>query len=400
LAVLFIDVDRFKDINDTLGHSIGDAVLIEISLRFRSILREEDTLSRRGGDEFVLVLPECSAQGAAQVAEKLLQIISEPGKIEQYDLLVTASIGIALYPEDGVDVETLAKSADTAMYRAKHEGRNTYRFFTTEMQVNARRNMELINSLRHALDRDQLHLQYQPQISMQDNRIIGVEALLRWRHPELGNISPSEFIPIAEDSRLILPIGEWVLRKAINQLKRWMDSGYPAMVIAVNLSAVQFRHPNLPDMVSTILSEAQLPPEYLELELTERVAMHDPQEAIAVMNELHQRGIRMSIDDFGTGYSSLSYLKKFKVYKLKIDQSFVRDISTDLEDKAIVAAIIGMAKNLGLKTIAEGVETVDQLDYLQKEGCDEAQGYYYSRPQRSEQIEAFIAHKKSDPRLT
>jgi len=260
--------------------------------------------------------------------------------------------------------------------------------------------MELINSLRHALDRDQLHLQYQPQISMQDGRIIGVEALLRWRHPELGNISPAEFIPIAEDSRLILPIGEWVLRKAINQLKRWMDSGYPAMVIAVNLSAVQFRHPNLPDMVSTILSEAQLPPEYLELELTERVAMHDPQEAIAVMNELHQRGIRMSIDDFGTGYSSLSYLKKFKVYKLKIDQSFVRDISTDLEDKAIVAAIISMAKNLGLKTIAEGVETLDQLDYLQKEGCDEAQGYYYSRPQQSEQIEAFIARKKCDPTLT
>ncbi len=395
LAVLFIDVDRFKDINDTLGHSIGDAFLIEIARRFRSILREEDTLSRRGGDEFVLVLSECSAQGAAQVAEKLLQVISHPSKIEQYDLLVTASIGIALYPEDGVDIETLAKSADTAMYRAKHEGRNTYRFFTTEMQVNARRNMELINSLRQALERDQLHLHYQPQISIQDGRIIGVEALLRWRHPELGNISPAEFIPVAEDSRLILSIGEWVLREAINQLKRWTDSGYPAMVVAVNLSAVQFRHPNLPDMVSTILREAQLPPEYLELELTERVAMHDPQEAIAVMNELHQRGIRMSIDDFGTGYSSLSYLKKFKVYKLKIDQSFVRDISTDLEDKAIVAAIIGMAKNLGMKTIAEGVETIDQLDYLQNEGCDEAQGYYFSRPHPPQQIEAFITGKNA-----
>jgi diguanylate cyclase (GGDEF)-like protein len=390
LAVLFIDIDRFKDINDTLGHSVGDALLVKIAKRVQSVLREEDTASRLGGDEFILILPGCDAQGAAQVAQKLLQVISEPSRIEQYDLAVTASIGIAIFPNDGVDLETLSKSADTAMYRAKHEGRNGYRFFTSQMQARAIRSMQLLNALRHALELGQFQVYYQPQISIRDGRIIGVEALLRWQHPELGNVKPAEFIPVAEDSGLILTIGEWVLHTAVKQLKCWLDNGLSPMVMAVNLSVVQFRHSSLPDMVSRILNEVQLPSQYLELELTEGVAMNEPERAIAVMNNLHERGIRMSIDDFGTGYSSLNYLKRFKVYKLKIDQSFVRDIIFDPEDKAIVAAIISMSKNLGLKTIAEGVETYEQLAFLNEHGCDDAQGYYYSEPLSPAQIEAFF----------
>ncbi len=390
LAVLFIDIDRFKDINDTLGHSVGDALLVKIAKRIHKVLREEDTASRLGGDEFILMFPGCDAQGASQVAQKLLQVIAEPYRIEEFELAVTASIGIAIFPEDGVDLESLSKSADTAMYRVKQEGRDGYRFFTAEMQARATRNMQLVNALRNALLLDQFRLHYQTQVSISDGRIVGTEALLRWTHPELGPISPSEFIPVAEDCGLILPIGEWVLRTAVTQLKRWLDRGHPPMVMAVNLSAVQFRHPRLPDLVSRILDEAQLPAEYLELELTEGVAMHDPQGAISVMNNLHDRGIRMSIDDFGTGYSSLSYLKKFRVYKLKIDQSFVRDINTDLEDKAIVAAVISMANSLGLQTIAEGVETAEQLQFLREHGCNEAQGYYFSKPLPADQIEALF----------
>jgi diguanylate cyclase (GGDEF)-like protein/PAS domain S-box-containing protein len=394
LAVMFLDLDRFKDINDTLGHSVGDVILVEVARRLKLALREEDTVSRLGGDEFILMLPGSDARGAAQVAQKLLRVISAPYRNGQYDLIVTASIGIALYPDDGMDMETLSKSADTAMYRAKQEGRDGYRFFTAEMQARATRSMQLVNALRHALERDQFHVHYQSQVSIGDGRIIGAEALLRWQHPMLGNVSPAEFIPVAEDCGLILPIGEWVLRTAVKQLKRWMDGGHPPMLIAVNLSAVQFRHPSLLDMVTRILNEEQLPPEYLELELTERVAMHDPQGAITVMNKLHDRGIRMSIDDFGTGYSSLNYLKKFKVYKLKIDQSFVRDICTDLEDRAIVAAIISMSKNLGLQTIAEGVETAEQLAFLREQGCDEAQGYYCSKPLPAAQFELFFVGAK------
>jgi len=389
LALMFLDLDHFKDINDTLGHSIGDALLIKLAKRLRQVLRDEDTVSRLGGDEFILLIPGTDARGAAHVAQKLLDAIAEPCCIEHYDLNVTGSIGIALYPADGADLEALSRSADTAMYRAKQEGRHGYRFFTAEMQARSARHMQLVNALRHALERDQLHVHYQPQVSMQGERTIGAEALLRWTHPELGAISPAEFIPAAEDSGLILPIGEWVLRHAVRQLKLWMQEGLAPLVMAVNLSAVQLRHPNLPSLVTRILDEEGLSPEYLELELTEGVAMHDPQGAIAVMNRLHERGVRVSIDDFGTGYSSLSHLKKFKVYKLKIDQSFVRDISTDPEDKAIVGAIINMAKSLGLQTIAEGVETAGQLAFLREQGCDEMQGYYYSRPLPADRFEAF-----------
>lgn len=389
LVLMFLDLDRFKDINDTLGHSVGDAVLIEVASRLCGAVREEDAVSRLGGDEFILMLPGTDAAGAAKVAEKILIVIAEPFRVDQHDLIVTASIGIALYPNDGGDLEALSKSADTAMYRAKHEGRDKYCFFTEEMHMRSVRNMALLNALRHALERDQFELHYQPQLA--NGHIVGAEALLRWDSSELGAVSPAEFIPIAEECGLIIPIGEWVLRTAMRQLKRWMDDGLAPLVIAVNLSVVQFRHPSLSDLVARVLNEVQLPAELLELELTEGVAMQQPESAIAVMDKLHERGVRLSLDDFGTGYSSLNYLKKFKVYKLKIDQSFVRDISTDPEDRAIVAAIVSMAKSLGLTTIAEGVETAEQLDFLRSQGCDEMQGYYFSRPLPVADFESFVS---------
>jgi diguanylate cyclase (GGDEF)-like protein/PAS domain S-box-containing protein len=386
-SLMFLDIDNFKDINDTLGHNVGDKLLIGLSERIQSVLREEDTVARLGGDEFIILLPNTDTDGAQQVAQKLLNIIQKPFSIEQHELTVTSSIGIALYPTDGLDKDMLFKNADAAMYRAKNAGRNNYAFFTEEMQTVSRRNLLLSNALRHALQNNQLHLVYQPQIALDTGRIIGAEALLRWEHPELGNVSPAEFIPIAENTGLILAIGEWVLRTAAQQLKSWIEGGMSPIIMAVNLSAVQFRQPNLPDLITGILESTGVSPELLELELTESVTMNNPQGAINIINKLHDRGIRMSIDDFGTGYSSLSYLKKFKVYKLKIDQSFVRDISTDPEDKAIVGAIIHMAESLGLNTIAEGVETVEQLDYLREQGCTEVQGYYYSRPILPKQFE-------------
>lgn len=390
LAVLFLDIDHFKNVNDTLGHRIGDELLIQLAIRMKSLVREEDTLSRFGGDEFILVLPDTDAKGAAHVAGKILALVSEACYIEQHELVVTPSIGIAMYPDDGVDFDKLYQCADVAMYRAKQEGRNSFRFFTAEMQQRSARRLQLENALRHALDRDQFELYYQPQISLQDGHVVGVEALLRWQHPELGEVSPAEFIPVAEESGLILSIGEWVLRTAVAQSKHWMESGLPRITTAVNLSAVQFRHARLPQLVMEILALAQLPPQYLELELTESVAMDTPQVAIAVMDDLHARGIRMSIDDFGTGYSSLSYLRKFKVHKLKIDQSFVRDLSDDPESRAIVTAIITLASSMGFQTIAEGVETAGQLAFLRLQGCNEVQGYYFSKPLTAEQFEGFM----------
>ncbi len=390
LALIFMDIDRFKNVNDSLGHRIGDELLIQVAGRLRHVLRDEDTVSRLGGDEFILVLPSTRAEGAAHVAEKVLKALSAPYHIEHHELNVTASLGIALYPGDGNNYDALSMCADAAMYRAKQGGRNTFRFFTREMQERSDRTLQLENALRRALEMDQLELHYQPQVSLVDGRVIGVEALLRWTHPELGRVSPADFVPIAEESGLILPIGEWVLRMAICQMQLWQDAGLPPMVMAVNLSAVQFRQSRLPALVSQMLEEFGLPPECLELELTEGVAMDNPLGAIAVMNDLHDRGVHMSIDDFGTGYSSLSYLKRFKVCKLKIDQSFVRDLSTDPEDAAIVEAIIGLSRSLGLKTIAEGVETAEQLAFLRDRGCDEAQGYQIGRPMLAEDFEAFL----------
>jgi len=390
LALIFLDLDHFKHVNDSLGHRVGDELLIILAGRLKGAVREQDTVSRLGGDEFILVLPETDARGAAHVAEKLLQSALQVFEIEPHELTVTPSIGIALFPGDGADFDTLSRCADAAMYRAKQDGRNAYRFFTAEMQARSERTLTLENALRRALEREQLRLHYQPQVSLATGCVVGAEALLRWNHPELGSVSPAEFIPVAETCGLILPIGEWVLRTAVQQLKAWSDAGMAPITLSVNLSSVQFRHADLPELVSTILDEAQLPAHRLELELTEGVAMTDPLGAIAIMNNLHERGVRMSIDDFGTGYSSLSYLKKFQVYKVKIDQSFVHDITENSDDKAIVGAIISMATSLGMQTIAEGVETQGQLEFLKAKGCTEVQGYYFSRPLPVEQFEAFM----------
>ncbi|MEI7612763.1 MAG: EAL domain-containing protein [Betaproteobacteria bacterium] len=390
LALVFLDLDRFKNVNDSLGHRVGDQLLIQVAERLKSALRDEDTVSRLGGDEFIMVLPGANADGATHVVEKVLKTLSRPYSIEPHELTITPSLGIAMYPLDGDSYETLSMCADAAMYRAKQSGRHTYRFFTREMQERSERTLQLENALRRVLENNQLQLYFQPQIALISNRVIGVEALLRWTHPELGAVSPADFIPVAEDSGLILPIGEWVLRAAVAQMKEWIDSGMKPMVMAVNLSAVQFRQADLPLLVSNVLDEFDLPAKYLELELTEGVAMEDPLAAIEMMNLLHERGIRLSIDDFGTGYSSLSYLKRFKVYKLKIDKSFVRDISRDPEDEAIVDAIIGLSRSLGLQTIAEGVETAEQLAFLRSKGCDEVQGYYFGKPMPAVEFEAFL----------
>lgn len=393
LTVMLLDLDHFKNINDTLGHTIGDKVLIEVANRIKVTIRDQDTVSRLGGDEFIMLFPNTNSKAAMHIATKLIAVISKSSIIEQHELTITPSIGIAIYPDDGKNFETLQKNADTAMYKVKDESRNGFHFFTQEMQLNLARNLQLENALRHALKRNELQMYYQPQISILNGKIIGAEALLRWNHPELGMISPAEFIPIAESSGQIIEIGEWILKTSIAQTKKWIDAGLPPMIIAVNLSAIQFRQTNLLKMVTDILEEVQLPNEYLELELTEAVTMHDPESVINVMNAFHEQGIRMSIDDFGTGYSSLSYLKKFKVYKLKIDQSFIHDISDDPDDRAIVSAIIDMAHNLGLQTIAEGVETAEQLAFLRLQGCNEVQGYYFSKPLPCTEFEEFVRNR-------
>lgn len=390
LCVMFVDIDRFKDINDTLGHSLGDLLLVEVGKRLRSTLWNTDTVSRLGGDEFVVVLPDSGTQAAAHVAEKLLSTIARPYRVNHYELRVTASVGIAIYPNDGGDIDSLFRSADTAMYRAKQEGRNAYRFYTEEMQARAVRHMALSNAMRRAVELSEFELHYQPQLTIDSERIVGVEALLRWRNADFGDVAPTEFIPVAEYSGLLLPIGEWVMRTAVGALKEWIAGGHEPMVMAVNLSAIQFRDRNLPDLVSKILSEAQLPCKYLELELTESVAMNDPHGAISIMEKLHKLGLRMSIDDFGTGYSSLNYLKKFSVYKIKIDKSFVRGITSSEEDRAIVKAIISLSKSLGLRTIAEGVETAAQLAFLREQQCEEAQGYYFCKPLPADRLVEYL----------
>ncbi len=400
MALMSLDLDHFKNINDALGRHVGDALLIEIARRIQSVVQDEDTVSRQGGDEFTLLLPTSDPSGAAHVAERLLHSVAASYQIDAHELVVTPSIGVAMYPGDGEDFESLSKNADIAMYRAKQDGRNGYRFFAAEMQTRLTRTLQLEGALRHALERKQLQLHYQPQLSIQGDRVIGAEALLRWRHPELGAISPAEFIPVAEASGQILPIGEWVLATAAAQMKAWSAMQIAPPVVAVNLSAVQFRHPRLTERVMQILQEAELAPQQLELELTESVAMGDPLGAIAVMNALDARGVRMSIDDFGTGYSSLNYLKRFKVCKMKIDRSFVRNLGEDAEDRAIVNSIISLARSLGLKTIAEGVETEGQLDFLRACGCDEVQGYYHARPMPAEAFEAFMRQARKMEQAT
>nr|WP_186329602.1 GGDEF and EAL domain-containing protein [Variovorax boronicumulans] len=390
LAVLHLDLDRFKYVNDSLGHRVGDQLLAALAKRLRSAVRERDLVARLGGDEFMLVLPETDVHGAAHVADKLMARTAPAYDIAQRELSISSSIGIAMYPQDGEDFDTLTQRADAAVHQAKRSGGSAYRFFTPAMQTEAVRALAMENALRRALERQQFTLAFQPMVDLRSGHVTGVEALLRWRHPELGNVPPAEFVPLAEACGLVGTLGEWALRNAAFQLKAWRDRGLPGLTMAVNLSAMQLQQTQLPALIDSVLDEAGLVPQDLELELTEGAAMQDPQHAVSVLQALHERGLRVSIDDFGTGHSSLSYLKRFRAYKLKIDQSFVRDISVDADDRAIVSAIIHMASSLGLQTIAEGVETEAQLRFLRQQGCDEAQGYLFSRPLSAVQLEAFV----------
>ncbi|AJP49225.1 diguanylate cyclase [Rugosibacter aromaticivorans] len=380
-AVMFMDLDQFKHINDSLGHVVGDQLLLSVAQRLVSCVRHSDTISRQGGDEFVLLLPYIErAEDAALSAQKMLAALALPHRIDQHDLHIGASIGISVYPDDGQDAETLIKNADTAMYSAKESGRNNYKFFEQSMNARAVQRQSVEVSLRRALERQEFVLHYQPKINLQSGTIVGVEALIRWQHPERGLLLPAQFVPIAEDCGLILPIGRWVLREACRQVQVWLDSGLRAVPVAVNISAVEFRHKSFLEAVALILKETDLAPRYLELELTESVLMHDADDSVPVLEALKAMGVRLAIDDFGTGYSSLSYLKRFPIDTLKIDQFFVRDIATNADDATIVRTIIGMGKNLKQRVIAEGVETHEQLAFLRAQQCEEGQGFLFSHP--------------------
>lgn len=391
LAVLFIDLDHFKNINDGLGHDAGDALLALVAARLVGNVREGDTVARQGGDEFVLLLPEIRAEeDVPEITQKLVKAMSAPFDIGGRELHITCSIGIASYPKDGEDRQTLLKNADAAMYSAKKMGRNNAQYYSAEMNVRAMDRLVLENGLHHALERDEFLLHYQPQVDLRSGEIVGMEALVRWQHPELGLISPAMFIPVAEDSGLIVELGEWVLRSACAQNKAWQLAGLKPVSVAVNLSARQFRQPGLVEKVVAILDETGLDPACLELELTESLVMQDVEKTIATLGKLKAMGIKLSIDDFGTGYSSLSYLKRFPIDTLKIDQSFVRDITTDPDDAAIAKSIISMAHDMQLRVIAEGVETEAQKSFLQQRHCDEMQGYLFSRPVPAAEFETLF----------
>lgn len=390
LAVLFIDLDRFKKINDTLGHSAGDDVLVQVAQRLKKHCQSADTLCRLSSDEFMLLLPDTNQDSAGRLAEKVLQQLLNPYFVANETLTLSASIGIAVYPMDGQNFHELYKHADIAMFKAKEGGRNDYCFFTPDMQSQFNRSLQLENALRFAIERNQLHLVYQPQYSLHQQQLTGFEALLRWQHPELGFISPAEFIPLAEQAGMMQSIGEWVLISAIQQQKLWHQAGFNSLVMAINLSPIQFKQTDLLDIIQAHLQLARLDPSSIELEITESAMVEDAEQAIKTIQAMRQLGMRVAIDDFGTGYSSLSYLKRFKLNKLKIDQSFVRDLLTDKDDLAIVTAIIRMAQSLGLKTIAEGVETAEHQQLLTTLGCDDIQGYHYGRPMLADAANNFI----------
>ncbi|ANC79464.1 diguanylate cyclase [Fictibacillus phosphorivorans] len=392
IGIMFIDLDRFKYINDTLGHAVGDQLLIEIAKRIQACVGKNDTVCRQGGDEFIVLIPNTTADEVSKIAQQIVDLFSSSVMVNEQELFVTPSIGIAMYPGDGRDIETLIKNADTAMYRVKEQGKNNFQFYTPEMNEAVTKKMKLEIGLRKALERDEFKIVYQPQIDVETGDIIGVEALLRWHHPEWGTISPAEFIPIAEETGLILQIGEWVLHGACRQNKAWQDAGYTPLRMAVNISSRQFQQSDLVERVSRILNETELAPQYLELELTESI-IQDSKYAVAKMQLLKEMGIHLSIDDFGTGYSSLSYLKTFPIHTLKIDQSFTRNIYADSKDASLVETIIAMAHNLDLKVIAEGVETEEQLQFLQQKQCNEAQGYYFSRPISAEELAVILQER-------
>ena len=381
LALLFIDLDRFKLVNDSLGHAVGDRLLQAVAERLGACMRVSDTIARIGGDEFVVLL--CGLvqpEDARQVAQKVIDSLAEPVTIDGQELKITPSIGICAYPHDGDDVETLMRNADTAMYYAKQMGRNNCQFFTQAMNDAAQHRLQMENDLRHAVERGEFILHFQPLINLKSGAIAGFEALVRWEHPQRGMIPPSEFITAAEDTGLIGPLGEWVLREACARGRAWDEAGYPPLQVAVNCSAQQFRRESFVETVHRTLGETGFPAARLELELTESVILERSEEVIACFKALDDMGVGISIDDFGTGYSSLSYLKRLAIHQLKIDQSFVRDISSDPEDAAIVSAIIAIAHSLGLQVVAEGVETAEQLAFLRSLGCDMAQGYLFSKP--------------------
>ena len=387
IALLFLDLDRFKDINDLLGHSVGDLFLQEVAERLKRFAREQDTVARLGGDEFLIMLTHIKdVSDAAVAAERLMDAMTAGFVVQGHSLNVSCSIGISIFPEHGADCEMLIKHADAAMYSAKADGRNNFRFFTADMNAQAVERLTLENSLRSALAKEQLFLMYQPQMDIATGRITGLEALLRWQHPELGLVPPDRFIRIAENSGLIVPIGEWVLRTACSQARKLQDEGLPVVTIAVNVSAVQFRQESFGEVIRKVLRETGLSPQHLELELTESLLLANADVTFSVLRELKNMGVTLAIDDFGTGYSSFSYLKQFQIGKLKIDRSFITNVAANPDDAAITAAIISMAKSLHLKVIAEGVEDEAQMAFLRAHQCDEIQGYYFSKPLAADKV--------------
>ena len=381
LALLFIDLDRFKNINDSLGHDVGDKVLCAITERLNGLVREADTLARVGGDEFVIILEQLRKNDdVARYVEKLQREMSQLIEISNHKIHVTASVGVSIYPDNGEDIDSLMQTADIAMYQAKGRGNNLYQFYSVDMSSNARESLLLENQLRNALKNKELILYYQPQYELKNGKLIGFEALIRWNHPELGIVSPLDFISLAEESGLIVPIGEWILHTACKQMKKIQEQWQLPLNIAVNISPRQFLHPSLVQTVAEVLYRTKLKPHFLELEITESMVMGNIDQSIGKMNEFKEMGVQLAIDDFGTGYSSLEYLKKFPISKLKVDQSFVRELGIDSNDTAIVNSVIALGKSMSLEIIAEGIETVEQLDLLKKEGCDQGQGYLFSKP--------------------
>ena len=387
LALLFLDLDRFKRVNDSLGHTVGDDLLRSVAERLSKVLRRDDTLARLGGDEFTVLIEGLSeGDHAAHIAEKLVDALIEPFLVQGHELVVGASIGISIYPRDARSTETLLRNADAAMYRAKDAGRNTFCFYSEEMTTTALERVLLEGQLRRAIEQGELLLHYQPQVDLSSGQVIGVEALVRWRHPEHGVLSPDRFIPIAEDSGLIVPLGDWVLRSACAQGKAWLDSGIDFGRVCVNIAGLQLRRGRLRDSVQRILAETGLPPERLELEITESFIMGQPKQNVDLLISLRKFGVALAIDDFGTGYSSLAHLKQIPIDKLKIDQSFIRDLPDDDNDSAIARAVIALGHSLQFKVIAEGVENTAQQEFLQSAGCDQAQGFLYRRPVPAEAL--------------
>ncbi len=388
LAVIFLDLDRFKLINDTMGHNLGDQLLNNVAKRIRETLRQGDTIARLGGDEFLVLLPEIKdEQEAVSISERILEVFTQPIILDGDEVYMSTSIGISLYPSDGSDMETLVKQADTAMYHAKEQGRNNYQFFTAGLNIKANKRLSTENNLRKALVRGEFVLHYQPQVDFESGCIVGLEALIRWNSREQGLVSPISFITIAEETGLIVPIGEWVLRTACAQNMVWQELGYPLLRMAVNISARQFREPNFIKLVVGILQETGMAPQWLELEITESIAMENGADSVEMLNCFKNLGVRISIDDFGTGFSSLNYLRHLPIDTLKIDQCFIRDISLGKNGEEVVSAIIQLAKNLQLKVIAEGVETSTQRSFLQAKRCDEMQGFLFSKAVSSEEVE-------------